>query len=96
VLKIAYSPNGELIAVGQEDGTISFHDGKTAEQVAVLGHHSGLRSLAYSPDGDLIATGSGDHSVKLWRVPGSLQSNESPLKSNAAEHAPARLKRRIP
>jgi WD40 repeat protein len=64
VTSIAISPNGQLIASGFDDGTISIW--KLADnslQYTLEGFRS-ISSIAFSPDGQLLAAGS--YSTKDW------------------------------
>ena len=65
---IAYSPDGELIAVGTSIG-LELHKAETLELIGFLvGHTSYVTSVAFSPDGEMLASGSLDHTIKLWDV----------------------------
>jgi WD40 repeat protein len=64
---IAFSPNGDLIAVGTSTG-IYFFDAGTYQQLRFVTTETWVRALAFSPDGSLLATGSYDPVVRLWRV----------------------------
>ena len=66
--KIVFSPQGDRIAVGSMDGTISICD--TADYrllTAIEAHEEGVYGLAFSPDGKTLASG-GPHDprMKLW------------------------------
>ncbi|MFN3929758.1 MAG: WD40 repeat domain-containing protein [Thermoflexus sp.] len=62
--KIAYSPDGRLLAVASS-GIIYLHDVQTLEMRMI---ETPVWSVAFSPDGQLLASGAGDHTVRLWRV----------------------------
>ncbi len=50
----AFSPDGQLLAVGRDDGTIFLLDVATQRTLARLrGHTDLVRSLAFSPAGQL-------------------------------------------
>lgn len=65
---LAVSRDGQLMASGDEDGTLIAWDLNIGESLtqAIKAHSSGIPSLAFSPDGSLLATGSGDGTTKLW------------------------------
>jgi WD40 repeat protein len=64
---LAFSPDGKLIAAGNETGALEFVLAEDGSLIATLPGHSGLVSgVAFSPDGSLLATSSGDGTVFLW------------------------------
>ena len=64
---VAFAPGGTSLAVGQQDGRITFWDIHTRRPRSDLSAHSDyVASLAYSPDGTNLATSGGDRTVRLW------------------------------
>jgi WD40 repeat protein len=66
-----FSPDGRLLALSADDGTIHVFQPQTATQVGnfVADGHAAL-SLAFSPDGSRLAAGlDGGARVDLWHVP---------------------------
>ena len=63
-----FSPNGELIVSGHEDGTVKLWNVKTGKLVRIIKSRSDVRSVAFSPDGKLIASGNRDDNgrIELW------------------------------
>jgi WD40 repeat protein len=74
---LAYSPDGQQLAIGCEDGSIylwTINQSDDEEFSAKLsGHQRLISSIAYSPCGQWIASGSNDRTVRLWHH----QSEES-------------------
>ena len=66
---VAFSPDGALVASGDEAGFIRLWASQTGETICVLkGHSAAVWSLAFSPDGQILASGSYDQTARLWRV----------------------------
>ena len=66
---LAFSPDGETLAVGNVDGTVSLWDVDSGKVEASLDAGSEMVSaIAYSPDSSLLATASADSRILLWDV----------------------------
>jgi WD40 repeat protein len=66
---MAFSPDGQSIAVGSYGGSISLWNVSTGQLRATLqGHRSWVSSLAFSPEGRVLASASGDKTAKLWNT----------------------------
>ncbi len=70
VESLAFSPDGQLLALGLWDGGIEIWRLPEGEKAASLpdGRNNRVNALAFGPDGDLLAAGYEDGSLKLWRV----------------------------
>lgn len=66
VRTVAFSPDGKLIASGDDSGIIKVWDVETMENVILPKHGEAVTSLAFSPDGKTLASGSKDKTVRLW------------------------------
>jgi WD40 repeat protein len=70
IFSVAFSPDGDTLAIGDGNGTISTWD-VTSMRVtgAITDPESGsIYSLAFSPDGQTIAAGDGNGTTYLWNV----------------------------
>ncbi|WP_345364301.1 hypothetical protein [Actinoallomurus liliacearum] len=69
---LAYSPDGDEIAIGHSDGTAALYRLKDGRKIATLsGHaHESEVSVAFSPDGTLATGGVRDGRVLFWDVSG--------------------------
>ena len=66
--EIAYSPDGELLAITERRGFL-LYDPETLTQVAHLGGEFGaLWTITFSPDGTLLASAGGDSNIRLWNI----------------------------
>ncbi|MFD9303168.1 WD40 repeat domain-containing serine/threonine protein kinase [Streptomyces sp. NPDC060048] len=71
VMSLAYSPDGRLLAVGCQDGTVRLCDTTTRTTAATLATKAEeVRHLLFSPDGRTLATGTalGASKAELWDV----------------------------
>jgi WD40 repeat protein len=66
---LAYSPDGQLLAVGFRNGYIGLYRVDSGALVTTLaGHTDDVNKIKFSPDGHLLASGSADGTVRLWGV----------------------------
>ena len=69
---VAFSPSGNLVATGADDGSVRLYDVSDPAHPRMLAevHGSGdsVYTVAFAPDGTTIAAASVDDVVRLWRV----------------------------
>ncbi len=66
---MAFSPEGNIIAYGDDSGIIRLRDVNTGGLLNLLeGHTDGISSVAFSPDGNILASGGIDGEIRLWAV----------------------------
>ncbi|KZP23443.1 hypothetical protein FIBSPDRAFT_1042895 [Athelia psychrophila] len=68
VMSVAFSPDGQRLASGSQDGAIRIWDAQTGTLVAgpFKGHTGWVLSVVFSPDGQHIASGSADNTLRIW------------------------------
>jgi WD40 repeat protein len=65
----AFSPNGELVVIGRDDGTARVWDAATGEMRAVLrGSARRIVSVAFSSDGAQVVAADARGTARIWRV----------------------------
>ena len=75
VNKVAYAPDGALLAVASSIG-IYLYDSASLDEVRLIETGIWVASIAFSPDGDIIAAGLADKTIRLYQV-----SDGSPLRT---------------
>ena len=69
VYSVCYSPDGKLIAGGQNDSTVRIWDASTGKLLTTMrGHTESVFSVAFNPDGKQVASISFDGTLKTWDV----------------------------
>ena len=69
VFAICYSPDGSLVAVGDDKGEISILDAESGQlQVRCIGHADSVSAVAFSPDGQSVASTSFDNTIRIWHT----------------------------
>ncbi len=70
VTAIEYSPDGQILASGNSDGTIRLWNPKTGRNFAVLrGHKGDVNEIAFLPNGEmLVSNSSQDKKIHFWNL----------------------------
>ena len=89
VWSLAISPDGEIIASGNDLGTIELFNRQTGDITKILGEHENvIRALVFIPQTDRLISGDGDGNIKVWNQENSkkelqLQGHEASIWSLA-------------
>jgi WD40 repeat protein/DNA-binding SARP family transcriptional activator len=69
VYSVAFSPDGQLLAVGTAEGEVRLWQMPAGQLAGIcLGHSHAVSSVAFSPNGETLASGSGDQTICLWNA----------------------------
>ncbi|HEX9385495.1 MAG TPA: helix-turn-helix domain-containing protein [Anaerolineales bacterium] len=69
VNRVAFSPDGKMVATSGDDRTARIWDPLSGKEIMVFkGHSYSVTGVAFSPDGKYLVTASADGSVRLWEV----------------------------
>jgi mono/diheme cytochrome c family protein len=69
VVSVAFSPDGQWIAVGSSTEEVRVYKTETGERVANFkGHQGGVYSVVFAPDGERMAAAGFDGTVRIYSV----------------------------
>src|SRR5262245_36934866 len=82
VRAVAYSPDGEQLATGEEDHTAKLRDPESGKVRTVLrGHHGPVTAVGFTSESRTLITASLDRAVKFW------DAETGKEKASATEHS---------
>ncbi|RUL88717.1 WD40 repeat domain-containing serine/threonine protein kinase [Tautonia sociabilis] len=74
VYSVAFSPDGQILAVGDPDNRITLRDAETGQPLRrLVGHDRTIKDLEFSPDGQTLASASNDGTIRLWDVASGIE-----------------------
>ena len=65
---ISFSPDGNMLAVGNWDGNIMLFEVESGARKKILRSSQSAERLNFSPDGTLLAVGTSNNAINLWNV----------------------------
>ena len=67
IKSLAFHPNGRILAIGGEDGSLQFRSIPEMKLITTLsGHKKSINDLEFNPRGDLFVSGSEDGNLIIW------------------------------
>lgn len=76
-LRLAWSPDGKMLAHGNQDATIHFWYAETAEELQMSGYPTKVRELSWDATSRYLATGGGP-AVCVWNCGGAGPAGTTP------------------
>jgi WD40 repeat protein len=65
VNSVAFSPNGQTLAVGDEGSDVGLWDTASRQRIATLSEGSTVNSVAFSPNGQTLAVGENSGTILM-------------------------------
>ncbi len=66
IYTLAFSPNGQSLAWGNSDGSVTLMQLGTRQRLRLCCHDGAVYTVGFSPDGKVLASGGKDGNVILW------------------------------
>jgi WD40 repeat protein len=81
VRAVAFSPDGQTVLTGCDDGGARLWDAATGKPVGPpVRHQPAVRFVAFRPDGKTILTGSSDKLIRVSQVPSPMTDSLERIK----------------
>jgi WD40 repeat protein len=69
VRMLAFTPDGQTLATGGQDGGVRLSDAANGLERTLLGRHArSVLALAFQPDGRTLVSASPDGTVRFWNA----------------------------
>jgi WD40 repeat protein/serine/threonine protein kinase len=86
---LAFSPDGKVVAVGDDWGTVNFYDPTTWQlvnkDIVQRGHRDAILGVSVSPDGHTVLTSGHDRTLRRWDLD---RPRENQILDSTLPHAP--------
>jgi len=69
VASLAFNPEGDLLAISNQEGEISLWNGATGKELVQLHTRKAASNIQFSPDGLLLVSVGSGGDVRLWGMP---------------------------
>ncbi len=80
---LTFSPDGNLLAAGDEKGVATLWKWRSAEPIRLTGHKRWVTGAAFTPDGQRLVTAGQDGTVRVW--PASARATAAQVCAHAAQ-----------
>lgn len=90
ILRVAWSPDGNFVATGNQDASVHFWYRKSGKDLEMSGYHAKVRELSWDATSRYLATG-GSPTVTVWDCAGKGPAGTRPLQLDGHGSLPSAL-----